>query len=333
MKKKRAEKSIEEKVKEITEKIDSGIQEMFESEKFKSYLNTISKFYRYSFNNTVLIAIQKPTATAVAGFKAWEQKFDRHVKKGEKGIQILAPILVKQEKLKLPEKEETKDEKDKFVIRGFKPTYVFDIDQTEGKELPKLCIPITGKIGGFEEKKKILMELSPVPITFETMENMRANGYFSRTEQKIVVKDSLEEAHLLKTMIHEIAHATIHNEEDKIKDRQTKEVEAESIAYTVCNYMGLDTSSYSFGYIAGWSENKELKELKKSMELIRSVAIGLIEKIEEKQLAMEKSKEHSLSQDYKELENVKIITPTWNFESLKKNINLKLAKEVAEYER
>lgn len=322
-------KNREEKVKEITEKIDEGIQMLCEGEEFKAYLDTISKFHSYSINNTILISIQRPQATAVAGFQAWKQKFDRRVKKGEKGIQILAPLVKKQEIIK--ETEHGKETMKCDIIVGFRTTYVFDIDQTEGKELPSICKPITAEVMGFEEKKRILMELSPVPISFEPMEDRHANGYFNRQEQKIVVKDSLQEGQMLKTMIHEIAHSTLHGERDKTRDRRTEEVQAESIAYTVCKYMGLDTSSYSFAYIADWSEGKELTELKTSMEIIRKSAVWFIEKIEEKQLAIEKekAKDHALVPKDKQAQE----KPKWDFESLRKHVTIKPAEPVMEYER
>lgn len=351
-----AENRNAQQVREITDKLEQGIQELFESERYKEYLNTMSKFYRYSFNNTLLIAMQKPEATLIAGYTAWQRNFDRHVMKGEKGIRILAPAPYKaqEERDKLdpatqmpvldadgkPVKETVE------VMRpAFKVVSVFDVSQTDGKELPDIAVDeLTGSVENYAVFFEALKQESPVPISFEDIPGS-AKGYFSHVENRIAIQENMSEIQTVKTAIHEIAHAKLHGEnqpepepawkvvmvsdggtkrdfssdfkseaeaisaaeeadwhfvdengfewrleveEDlsaiqKIqKDRHTKEVEAESVAYTVCQRYGIETSDYSFGYIAGWSSDKETKELKSSLELIRSTAAEMIESIDAK---------------------------------------------------
>ena len=287
----------QQRVKEITDKLEEGLKELFESEKYKSYLNTMSKFHNYSFNNTLLIAMQKPEATLVAGYKAWQKNFDRHVNKGEKAIRILAPApyKIKEERDKLdpvtgellfdengmPQKENVE-----ITIPAFRPVSVFDVSQTDGKPIPELeTAELLQTVEGYEDFVKALIEVAPVPIGFEDIPG-ESKGYFHTEEKRIAVQENMSESQTLKTMVHEVAHSMLHNKElDKdmdapVKDRNTKEVEAESIAYTVCQHFGIDTSDYSFGYIAGWSSGKEMRELKASLDTIRRTASELITGIE-----------------------------------------------------
>ena len=291
-------KTEKQKVQEITEKLEQGIKELFESEKYKNYLNTMSKFHNYSFNNTVLIAMQKPDATLVAGFKAWKRNFQRHVKKGEKGIRILAPAPYKlkeeQEKLDPETREIMLDEQGKpimeeveITIPAFRAVSVFDVAQTEGKELPELEVKeLLDSVEDYENFMQALTEVSPVPIEFEEIEG-GAKGYFSQSSHRIAVQKGMSQSQILKTAIHEVAHAKLHDreinkgiEDAEFKDRNTKEVEAESIAYTVCQHFGIETSDYSFSYIAGWSSGKEMTELKSSLDTIRRTASEIITGIE-----------------------------------------------------
>ena len=291
-------KTEKQKVQEITEKLEQGIKELFESEKYKNYLNTMSKFHNYSFNNTVLIAMQKPDATLVAGFKAWKRNFQRHVKKGEKGIRILAPAPYKlkeeQEKLDPETKEIMLDAEGKpimeeveITIPAFRAVSVFDVAQTEGKELPELEVKeLSDSVEDYENFMQALTEVSPVPIEFEEIEG-GAKGYFSQGAHRIVVQEGMSQSQTLKTAIHEVAHAKLHDRElnkgiDDVeyKGRSRKEVEAESVAYTVCQHFGIDTSDYSFGYIAGWSSGREMTELKASLDTIRRTASEIITGIE-----------------------------------------------------
>ena len=289
-----------EKLKEITDKLEQGIAGIFESEQYQDYLKTLSKFHNYSLNNTILIAMQKPDASHIAGYGAWKSNFERQVKKGEKGIKIIAPspykVKVQQEKTDPatgkpvigadgnPVTEETERK-----IPAYKVVSVFDVSQTEGKELPTLGADIlTGDVEQYKDFFAALEEASPVPVAFENIEG-GANGYYHQVDKRIAIDEGMSELQTLKTTIHEIAHARLHdvnmkNEQGENEppraDRRTREVEAESIAYTVCQHYGLDTSDYSFGYVAGWSSGKELAELKASLETIRTTAAHLITEID-----------------------------------------------------
>lgn len=305
--------SEKQKVKEITDKLEAGLKELFESEKYKSYLSTMSKFHNYSFNNTLLIAMQKPEATLVAGYQAWQKNFERHVNKGEKAIRILAPApyKIKEERDKLdpvtgemmfdengmPQKEETE-----VTIPAFRAVSVFDVSQTDGKPIPELEVnELLSTVEGYEDFVQALMNISPVPIAFEDIPG-DSKGYFSTAEKRIAVQENMSESQTLKTMVHEVAHSRLHDKEVNqsmdipVKDRNTKEVEAESVAFTVCQHFGIDTSDYSFGYIAGWSSGRNMKELRSSLDTIRKTASELITGIEgamqELQLNREMEQEH-----------------------------------------
>ena len=295
-----AENKNAQQVREITDKLEQGIKELFESERFKEYLTTMSKFYNYSFNNTLLIAMQKPNATLIAGYTSWQRNFDRHVMKGEKGIKILAPAPYKaqeeREKIDPSTQKPLLDADGKPVTEtvevlrpAFKVVSVFDVSQTDGKELPDIIVDeLTGSVENYAAFFEALKQESPVPISFEDIPG-GAKGYFSHVENCIAIQDGMSEIQTIKTAIHEIAHAKLHaiHPDEKVapedrKDRHTKEVEAESVAYTVCQRYGIETSDYSFGYIAGWSSGKETKELKGSLETIRSTAAEMIESIDAK---------------------------------------------------
>lgn len=266
-------------IEEITEKLEQGVQEVFDSEKYKAYLEFVSKFYDYSVNNCILIWMQRPDASLVACYKAWQMKFNRQVKKGENGIKILAPIPHKFEKVE--NDENGKEIKKEINYTTFRAISVFDISQTEGEDIPHFVSDLQGAVENYGEIVEKLKALSPVPVTFEAFEGS-ANGYFSHVEQRIVVQPDLSEQQSLKTLIHEIAHAILHNQEDgeqKDADRHTAEVQAESVAFTVCAALGIDTSDYSFGYVAGWSEGREVKELTASMDVIRRTAKEIIESL------------------------------------------------------
>lgn len=266
-------------IKEITEQLEKGVQEVFESEKYKAYLDFMSKFYDYSVNNIILIMMQKPDASLVAGYRAWQTKFKRFVKKGEKGLTIIAPCPHKFKKE--VENENGEKETKEINYTTFRACTVFDISQTEGEEIPTYVSQLDGAVENYGELLDKLENLSPVPVGFEEITGS-ANGYYSYLEKRIAVKSGLSEQHTVKTMVHEIAHAMLHdkeNGEEKEADRNTKEVQAESIAYTVCKALGLDTADYSFGYVAGWSKGKEVKELQASMEVIRKTSKDILEKL------------------------------------------------------
>ena len=288
-----------EKLKEITDRLEQGIKELFDSERYKEYLRVMSKFHNYSFNNTLLIAMQKPDASLVAGFSAWKNNFQRNVVKGEKGIKIIAPspFKIKQEMDKIDpatnkpvmgaDGKPVKEEKE-ITIPAFKVVSVFDVSQTEGKELPDIAVDtLTGDVERFKDVFAALEKTSPVPIGFEKIEG-GAHGYYHLEEKRIAIDEGMSELQTLKTAIHEIAHAKLHDidlnapkeEQQDRPDRRTREVQAESVAYAVCQHYGLDTSDYSFGYVAGWSSGRELDELKSSLETIRATAAEIINSID-----------------------------------------------------
>ena len=300
------------KLKEITDRLEQGIKELFDSDRYKEYLRVMSKFHNYSFNNTLLIAMQKPDASLVAGFQSWKNNFKRNVVKGEKGIKILAPspFKIKQEMEKIDpatqkpiigaDGKPVKEEKE-ITIPAFKVVSVFDVSQTEGKELPDIAVDmLTGDVERFKDVFAALEKTSPVPIGFEKIEG-NSHGYYHLEEKRIAIDEGMSELQTIKTAIHEIAHAKLHDidpnapkeEQADRPDRRTREVQAESVAYAVCQHYGLDTSDYSFGYVAGWSSGRELDELKSSLETIRSTAAEIINSIDEhlQEIQKERDKE------------------------------------------
>lgn len=293
MKNKKTTKDRQEVLKDLTEQLEKSIQDFMESEKYKTFLSSMAKFHNYSLNNQILIAVQKPDSTLCAGYTTW-QKQNRYVKKGEKGIRIICPAPYKKEYLKdvidkttgkpelLPDGK-AKQEIVQKVIPFFKVGYVYDISQTEGQPLPEVTHRLKGDLDSdLKRLKEALLEVSPVPVAFQPVEGS-ANGFYSPAAGEIVVDSTLSEKQSLKTLIHETAHAILHNPETASSQspRETKEVEAESVAYVVCQYFGLDTSGYSFGYIAGWSSGKGTPELKASLETIRETSNGIITKTEQ----------------------------------------------------
>ena len=287
-----------EKLKEITDRLEQGITELFDSERYKEYLKVMSKFHNYSFRNTVLIAMQKPDASLLAGFSAWKNNFERNVMRGQKGIKIIAPspFKIRQEVEKIdPHTQKPiigKDgkpvtEEKEIKIPAYKVVSVFDVSQTEGKELPDIAVDeLTGDVDRYKDFFAALEKTSPVPIAFENIEG-GSHGYYHLEDKRIAINEGMSELQTLKTTIHEIAHAKLHDvdlnappEQQNRVDRHTCEVEAESVAYTVCQHFGLDTSDYSFGYVAGWSSGKEMTELKASLETIQTTAKELITEIE-----------------------------------------------------
>ena len=307
-----------EKLKEVTDRLEQGITELFDSERYREYLRVMSKFHNYSFNNTLLIAMQKPDASLVAGFSAWKNNFGRNVIKGQKGIKIIAPspYKVKQEMKKIdPHTQQPiigKDgkpvtEEKEITIPAYKVVSVFDVSQTEGRELPDIAVnELTGDVERYRDFFAALEKTSPVPIGFEQIPGS-SHGYYHLEDKRIAIDEGMSEIQTLKTAIHEIAHAKLHdidlnapeNEQQPRIDRRTREVEAESVAYTVCQHYGLDTSDYSFGYVAGWSSGRELSELKNSLETIRSAAAEIINSIDETlaELSKAQDKEQTAGQE------------------------------------
>ena len=296
-----------ERMKEITDRLETGIQELFESERYKAYLTTMSKFHSYSFNNTLLIAMQG--GQLVAGYNKWRDDFHRNVKKGEKAIKILAPapFKAKKEVQKLDAQGRPVMGKDgkpvtevqEIQVPAFKIVSVFDVSQTEGEPLPSIGVEeLTGSVERYGEFFKALEQTSPVPIGFEDIPG-GSHGYYHLTEKRIAIQEGMSELQTLKTAIHEIAHSKLHAidpeapaiEQADRPDSRTREVQAESVAYAVCQHYGLDTSDYSFGYVAGWSSGKDLKELKASLETIRATAHELITTIDSHLAQLQKERQ------------------------------------------
>ena len=293
-----------ERLQQITAGIEQGIKELFESEKYMRYLSVMSRFHRYSVNNTMLIYMQKPDATLVAGYNKWKNQFERHVKKGEHGITIIAPTpfkkKIEEQKLDPDTKAPILDAEGKAVMEEreveipmFRPVKVFDVSQTDGKPLPELASSLSGNVQNYEVFMEALRRSAPVPLSVEPMAaNM--DGFFSPDQQRIAIRAGMSEVQTVSAAVHEIAHSKLHNyakaqeeaaragdkEPPKKKDRNTEEVEAESISYAVCQYYGIQTSENSFGYIANWSQGKELPELRASLETINKAAGELIADID-----------------------------------------------------
>ena len=299
-----------EQIKEITEKLEDGIKGLFSSDRYRDFLKTMGRFHSYSFNNNVLISMQKPDATYVAGYNSWKKNFGRHVNKGEKAIRIIAPAPYKKVveapvtdqngKKKFDTEGKPITEKKVIVVPGFKVSHVYDISQTSGRELPNICNALDGGFERFDDFKEAISRYSPVYICYKDT-GSTANGYYSMTDRYITVQTGMSEGQTIKTAIHEVAHSILHDEElgsDPDVDLETKEVQAESVAYTVCQHYGLDTSDYSFGYIAGWSSDRSLKELRSSMETIRQTANDMINGIDMQLKAIEKEKALDSSEEY-----------------------------------
>lgn len=305
----------EEQLKEITERLEQGVKDLFTSEKYTEYLKTMSQFHNYSFNNTLLIAMQKPESTLVAGLGTWNKKFNRRVKRGEKGIKIIAPapIREKEEIEKFDPKTnepvlrpdgQPETEEVEHIIPRFRVATVFDISQTYGDPLPELDTPeLMGSVENFGTFMEAIGMVSPAPMRYAEIEG-DAKGYYSNTNKEIVIREGMSEKQTMKTAVHEVTHAMCHDRDvmeelGEKKNQMTREVEAESVAFTVCSYFGLDTSDYSFPYIAGWSSDMDMKELRSSMDFIRKTAGSFIDGMVEnmQKLQKEKAAQRELAED------------------------------------
>ena len=324
--------SLQSEISEIGKKLEQGISEIIQGENFKNWLDMQAKFPNYSFQNSLLIGLQNPDATYVCGFQKWKKEFERNVIKGEKGLKILAPCEYKQNVMRnvLDENGQTVINEDGTIQQerveikriSFRPVTVFDVSQTEGKELPKHIVPtLTQNVDEFEKMKDALHSISPVPIQYETIEG-GVKGYFSPLEQKIVIKDNLSELQEVKTLAHEIAHSLAHDKNNKrIEDltetesRSVKELEAEACAYVFCQHFGLDTSDYSLNYIAGWGKEPSVELLKNSMDNISKISSKMIIAAEERvlqknqEINLEKTNENNMEKEEKK-------------QSVKKNISI-----------
>ena len=332
---------------EITDKLEQGVKDVFLSEKYEQYLMTMAKFHNYSLNNILLINMQKPGATLVAGYNAWKKIHGRNVMKGEKGIKILAPspykvkrqvekidpqtrkpVLDKEGKPVMEEKE--------IIIPAYKVVSVFDVSQTEGKEIPTLVNELTGEVENYDTFFEALKRSCPVTINFKEI-STGAKGYFSYTNNEIAVKQGMSQLQTIKTTVHEMTHQKLHSNQNPLDplDKQTrssKEVEAESVAYVVCQHYGIDTSDYSFSYVAGWSEGKETPELKESLDTIRKAASEMITDIdralEEISKEMTKDKKPSLIANlHRKQEQIKNVEKNKPQEAVERNSIEKAKRE------
>ena len=277
------------RIKELTDKLEAGIKEVFTSGCYREYLSVMNKFHSYSYNNSLLILMQKPEASYVAGFKTWET-LGRHVKKGEKGITILAPCPYKSVnyvdviepdtgQVKRDEQGNVMKERKEISRASFKAISIFDISQTEGKPLPELVKELQGEIPDYKILMDSIRDVAPVPIRFDVW-NETKKGYYDLENQEIVIKSGMSDLQTIKTAIHETTHSILHKDKEHTKDSATMEVEAESVAFVVCQHLGLDTSDYSFGYLASWSSDKDLPELKSSLQTIQKTAHDMIEQLD-----------------------------------------------------
>lgn len=278
-----------ERIQELSQRLEEGIRSVFASSQYREYLKAMSKFHSYSYNNSMLIHLQKPDARYVAGYKTWKS-FDRHVKKGAKGIAILAPnpykevrevdvIDPKTGEVQLDAEGKPRKEQRQINYTSFRVISVFDISQTEGKPLPELIEELQKKTANYPLLINIIRSTAPVPIRFDSWDE-EAKGYYDLKKKEIVIKTGMSESQTLKTAIHEMAHSLLHAEMKTEKSPATMEVEAESIAFIVCDHFGVDTSDYSFGYLASWSSSKELPELKASLKTIQDTSHDLIERMD-----------------------------------------------------
>lgn len=298
-----SETSVKGKVKLITNNLENGIKDLLESDRYKEYLSAMGKFHNYSLNNTILIAMQKPDATYVAGLQKWNKDFHRFVNKGEKGIVILVPtpynktvhqkVLDKDGKVLLDNDGNEITEEKTLKIQAFKPAYVYDVSQTHGEPLPSISVnELNGNVDNYKKIFDTIREFASVEVSFQTI-GTGAKGYYDQINKEIVINDGMSELQRLKTLIHETAHAILHDNDylkskGEAKDRFTKEIEAESVAYTVCSYLNLPTDEYSFGYIAGWSGDRQIDAVRDSLEAIKLCSSDIIGELE-KRLVPEKA--------------------------------------------
>ncbi|MBR3294919.1 MAG: ImmA/IrrE family metallo-endopeptidase [Clostridia bacterium] len=277
-------------LKDISQKLEEGIRDVLESREFRKYLSFMGTFHDYSANNIALILKQFPEAKMVAGYYTWNNVFKRHIKRGEKGIRVIMPCPVKV--------RDVRDGCDNGIVTilRYKVGYVYDVSQTEGRELPRLEINnLSGKVHDYRKLLKAITDTADIPIRFSEISN-GANGFYSNREKAIVISRDLSEAHSIKTLIHEMAHHLLHDrdllmETSTVKEDWEKEIEAESVAYCVCSHFGIDASEYSFKYIAAWAEKREMKEIKKSFEVIRKTSLGLIYGIDRRYTELTRNEE------------------------------------------
>ena len=282
------------KMDRVMQQLQEGVQAVFTSEKYRDYLKFMNKFHSYSINNMVLIYSQRPDATLIAGFNAWSEKFHRHVKRGEKAISIIAPCKYKKVVDDTYEDGTVKVDaagnalKKTIELKGFKATSVFDISQTYGEPIPEYISDLTDPVANYFSYLTAIEQSSPVPVRYDNL-NGGVHGYYSPVGQEIVINRGMSEMQTLKTLCHEIAHARLnHGSKDDDNDKRTREVQAESTAFVVCDALGLDTSDYSFAYIAGWSSGKDVKELKASLDAVKLASSEIIYDITQRLVSAER---------------------------------------------
>ncbi len=282
------------KMDRVMQALQEGVQAVFSSEKYIEYLKFMGKFHNYSINNQILIFSQRPDATLIAGFNAWNDKFHRHVKRGEKGISIIAPCKYKKEVDDTFEDGTVNVDsagnaiKKTVELKGFKATSVFDVSQTYGEPVPEYISDLTDPVVDFYNYLAAIEQSSPVPVRYDEL-NGGVHGYYSPVGREIVIQRGMSEMQTLKTLCHEIAHARLnHGSKDDGIDKRTREVQAESMAFVVCDALGLDTSDYSFAYIAGWSSDKDVKELKASLDAVKNASTEMIDDITQRLTSAEK---------------------------------------------
>ena len=301
------------RLEETMQKLQDGVSDIFTSGRYEEYLSVMSRFHRYSVNNTMLIAMQRPDATYVAGYNAWQDKFGRHVNKGEKGIDIISPV-----KRKITVDQPVLDEsgnplhgpgggqlvdKVEKTVTNFKVAKVFDISQTEGRDLPTLGVDeLVGDVEHFDDVMAAITDAAPCPVTFEDIPG-DSKGYFRFAEgdKHIAIQEGMSQAQTVKTALHELSHARMHNvtqmdDPAERPDQSTREVQAESCAYVVASHYGLDTSDYSFGYVAGWSDGRDTTELKQSLQQIKDCASGIIQDVDRNLEAIQQDRENAIAQ-------------------------------------
>ena len=313
-------KDQNEKIKELTEQLHEGIKKLYESDKYREYLQAMAKFHNYSFNNSLLIWAQRPDASAVAGYRAWQTKFGRTVNPGSKGIMIYEPASYKRTLREVVTDENGDPVLDKDgnkvtqpverTFPTFKVGYVFAYEDTSGKPLPSIVSTLDKDVDHFDSVMDALRKISPAPNRFADFDGS-ANGYYDLVNREIVVKASLPQAQKLKTAIHEIAHSILHDKIDGLDqeaDKREMEVSAESIAFVVCSWLGLDTSEYSFGYVGGWSAGKELVELQQKMEVIRSTACMIISGMDGELMQQQIVQEEEVEEEQEMLQTVTVVS-------------------------
>ncbi len=289
---------------EVMNALENGVRDFMETDAYKTYLRAVSRFHEYSTNNVMLIAMQKPDATLVAGYNTWKKHFNRNVKRGEKGLRIIAPmpVTVEKEQDRIDQYGNTYKEKVQVTIPRFHAVTVFDVSQTEGEPLPDISpSDLKAEVSDYDNFLEALKQSSSVPILFEDIQG-GAKGFYNSADNNIHIKKDMSQSQTTKTLIHEMAHSVLHNRDNGgvMLDAKTKEVQAESVAFSVCSHFGIDTSDYSFPYVTAWSGDKDLTALKASMETIKDTAASLISDIEYNYIALSKEQSQDRSPAEKE---------------------------------